>query len=205
MASRHDSALRGILLLLALAVAFALAVAGCARNPAPRGWLSTAYEAESTAYGGWLRLSLRPAPGAERPVDLEGEFLSVGPDSLVRILTAAGVHAVPLTGIERARLTGYDVGQTVGSWTFPGVLFTWSNGYGLILTAPLWLLTGTVSTHGAWNVAKSSVPGRSWNELRVYARFPAGWPPGLDPERVRPDARWPRIASRREEADSLGR
>jgi len=118
---------------------------------------------------------------------------------VVRILTLDGVRTVPLIEIERARLTGYHVDQTVDVWTFPGVLLTATNGWLLAVTAPRWLLTGTLSTHDVWSKAKSSHPRRSWEDLRLYARYPAGWPAGLDPATVRPDARWPRIACLREE------
>jgi hypothetical protein len=183
----------------ALVVALGGVAAGCAHNPAPRGWLPTARgAAERSAWGGWLELTLRRGAEPAPPPPLAGEFLSVGPDSFVRILTEAGVSAVSVNRIERARLTGYDVEQTVGVWTFPGFLLTASNGWVLALTAPVWLLTGTLTTWSSWGKAKTKVPRRSWNDMRLYARYPAGWPADLDPALVRPDARWPNIARLRE-------
>jgi hypothetical protein len=178
------------------ALALALGVAaGCAHSPAPRGWLPTArVAAESTAYGGWLELELRPGVASKSSRHVEGEFLAVGPDSFVRILTEDSVSTLSVFSIERARLTGYDVEQTVGLWTFPGFLLTASNGWALALTAPVWLLTGTLTTWNVWGKAKTFHPRRSWNDVRLYARYPAGWPPDLDPALIRPDARWPRIA-----------
>ena len=201
MDRRHPSPVRGAALLLAVALGLGLggAVAGCATNPAPRGWLETAHtSAESTAYGGWLQVELRRGPGSARLPAIEGEFLAVGPDSFVRILTEDGVYAVSILQIERARLTGYNVEQSVGLWTFPGFVMTASNGWALVLTAPVWLLTGTLSTWSVWSKAKVFSPRSSWNDMRLYARYPAGWPADLDPALIRPDARWPKVARLRE-------
>jgi len=176
--------------LLCLALALA---GGCATNPAPAGWLSTPHEAERTSYGGWIELDLRAPSTGGRRAHVEGEFLAVGPDSFVRFLTEEGARQASLGSIEHARLTGYDVQQTVGVWTFPGFLLTASTGAGAVLLAPVWLLTGAATTHAVWGQAQTSVPRRSWDDMRMYARYPPGWPESLDPATIRPDERWPQI------------
>jgi len=175
-----------------LCLAFALA-AGCATNPAPGGWLPSPAEAERTSYGGWIELDLRAPSEGGRRAHIEGEFLAVGPDSFVRFLTETGARQVALGDIVHARLTGYDVEQTVGVWTFPGFLLTASTGAMAMLLAPVWLATGAATTSSVWSSAQTSTPRRSWNDMCLYARFPPGWPQGVAPATIRPDERWPQI------------
>ena len=184
---RADS-LRILFVCLALASA-----GGCATSPAPAGWLSSPNEAVRTSYGGWLELDLRAHPGGAPREHVEGEFLAVGPDSFVRFLTETGARQVLLGDIERARLTGYDVEETVGVWTFPGALLSASAGFGAAVLFPAWVLIGAATTHTVWAAAKVAMPDRSWNDMRLYARYPPGWPEGLDPATIRPDARWPEV------------
>ena len=176
---------------------------GCATNPAPKDWLPGAAEAARTAYGGWIELDVRQPPDSGsnvRTERIEGEFLSVGPDTALRILTADSVRVVFPSSVRQARLCAYDVQSTVGASTAMGALATLSNGWYFVFTAPVWIIGGALATGPAWSPAKSSVPGHTWPELSGYARFPQGWPEGLDPATVQPDERWPEVARRAREA-----
>jgi hypothetical protein len=189
-----------------LAVALVLAAWGCASNPAPPGWLPTADEATRSAYGGWIAIDEVhvDSNGKERVVRVEGEFLSAGPDTTVRVLTAQGVRIVFPSRIRRAELYGFDVKQTIGVWTAPGFLFTASNGWIAAITAPVWIFTGAMSSSASWNAARTSTPKQSWQDMSLYARFPQGWPEGLAADSIRADERWPEMERLVREAPERG-
>lgn len=172
----------------------AMAQLGCAASVAPRGWLADAQNTQQAACGGWLDMKV-DVGGAARNVS--GELLAVSDDS-VFTLRGTAVTASPLTAVQRATLGAYDPGSGgVARMTVAGTLLTVTHGWGLIGTAPLWVIVGTTSSsvlsfQGKYRVdspvrrdevtgATTTDPARaSWRDLRLYARFPQGIPPGLD-------------------------
>lgn len=163
---------------LLLCVALA---AGCATSSAPRGFLRPPLEAQRSAYGGWIEIALVREPRARTEGTLSGELIAVGDDSIF-VLGAAGLRAVAVPQIARARLMAYDAQYgALASWTLLGVLSTASHGVGLILTAPMWIVLGTTAT-SAQSHAPLHVVTRPADlpSLRPFARFPQGLPPALD-------------------------
>src|SRR5262245_46028296 len=126
------------------AVAGALLVAslpGCMLNMAPPKWLPTADEA--AVYGGWIRLEIEGR--APRTV-VEGELLAVNEDS-VWVLAHEGTRAFSARSVRKGTLTAYDPkAGTLGNWTLVGTLSTASHGVVLLISAPVWILTGTIAT-----------------------------------------------------------
>jgi hypothetical protein len=171
-----------------LAVVGALVLA-CAPY-APRGWLSTPEVAQAEAYGGWMRAEVRS--GAVRSI-AEGELIAVSPDSLYVLVGAAGLMALPTKGVVNAVVETYDSrAGLLGVWMLLGTASTVSNGVGLILTAPMWLLFGTIGISKATGAAQVQRSGSSigdWAALQKFARFPQGLPPDLDRARLRPKPR----------------
>ena len=165
-----------------LAVVFGLAVLACVSNPAPEDWLPAPQETPTWTYGGWIALELKPAtpdPKAAAPVRA-GELLAVTPDS-VWLLSDVGAVAVAHVDVRLATLIGwYPDTDKMMIWTIVGTVSTLSNGAFLLLTAPAWLLGGSLATASQSRRPIVRTDNAAWSELRLYARFPQGLPPGLD-------------------------
>lgn len=172
------------------------ALAGCAGNDAPSGFLSSPEEAARTAWGGWISLEIdaTPAPIDTRGVPpvtrLAGELIAVGEDS-VYVLDESGLSAVPVAAVLKATFTAYDArARALGYWTLAGTVSTLSHGVGLLVSAPLWLATGISATSAQSRQGRVSGTERSsWAEMRPFARFPQGLPPGFDRTALRPRLR----------------
>ena len=155
-------------------------VAACAGHTAPLGFLPTPQEAQSSAYGGWIELTLN---GEER---VEGELLAVNADS-VWVLSSEGGAVVPTAAVVQGKLTRYAWSSgNVTTWTAVGVLSTISNGLVLIFTAPVWVITGSVAGAGESHAAQRLWPRFAWAALAEFARFPQGMPPDLSWQNLRP-------------------
>lgn len=167
----------------AMTVALAAAlVSGCAHSPAPRGWLPTADAAGADAFGGWLVAEVGRGRDHRR---IEGELIAVGTDSLL-VFAADGVARVPRTAITRATVAGYDIAAgKLGTWTTLGTISTLSHGAWLLLSAPTWIIGGSIATSKASHAPLVTYPSRPWSDLARYARFPQGLPIGLDPATLR--------------------
>jgi hypothetical protein len=168
---------------LALLAACALPLA-CARNPAPAGALPRVNAVMTDGFGGWIEaVRLNGTPVA-------GELLAANADT-VWILNSAGLAALPGDSLRNATLALYEARSGgLGAWVALGTLGTISNGSFLIFTAPLWLIVGTTTAARAsrqplyrWN------PSQSFDEIRRFARFPAGIPANVDRSSLRLPAR----------------
>lgn len=166
---------------VALAVAGAL-VSGCAHSPAPREWLPKADASVTDAFGGWLTAEIGSGRQATR---VEGELIAVGTDT---VLVLAGDQLLGLAkgAITKATLAGYDIeAGKLAQWTAAGSLSTLSHGIGLIISLPIWLIAGGISTSSAARAPVLEYPKRSWAEIAEYARFPQGLPAGVDHSTLR--------------------
>ena len=173
---------RDLLRALAGAVAVALTVSGCASTKAPSGWLPDARQSAYEASGGWIAAQVGPRDSSR---EVRGELIAVQGDS-VFVLTVAGFEAIPAARIRAAQVASYDVNWGILSgWWVAGTLSTASHGWLLIVSAPIWILTGSLSTAAASRAPIVRYPDRAWYELGSFARFPQGLPPGLDRSALR--------------------
>jgi hypothetical protein len=157
-----------------LALSLAVLGTGCASNNAPPGFLPSPSEAGTTARGGWIQVTLRDATA-----EVNGELLAVSPDS-IWILTPSGATALATSRVTGGKLTAYLSQQDKAAvFTILGVASTLSNGWYLIFTAPLWIVTGTFATADQSRVPQHQVPPLGWPDLALFARFPQGLPPDL--------------------------
>lgn len=158
-------------------VFLSILVSGCASTTAPRGWLPTPGEAEKEAYGAWI--SVKYNNGSSEQI-ADGEFIAVGKESLF-VLTQDSLTAIALNQVERGKLTTYDAEhQLLAGWTTVGALTTPSHGWFLMLSFPLWIISGSIATIAHSYAPIEKFPADSWEDLRKYARFPQGLPEGLD-------------------------
>ena len=147
---------------------------GCSSTGAPKGWLAPAQQAALDPFGAWIKIE----PGIEGPF-LAGEFVGVSIDS-VFVLGVSGLQGVAKVDIERAKIAHFDSqfdqpGGWVGLWTFS----TLSHGWYLVLSAPVWILAGSLSVGAHSRTPLEHYPRDDWESLRFYARFPQGVPEGL--------------------------
>jgi hypothetical protein len=167
------------------AALLALLTIGCARNPAPDGWLPKPLDTPRDPYGAWIEVTM-----ADRPETVvAGELLAVERDSIFVLPPDGVVQAISIVGVGTAIVMAYQP-QTewISAWAALGTVSTISNGVFLVLTAPVWLVGGTVAAN-----AESRAPllklkrGQSWDGVSIFARFPAGLPQDL-PRRLPPRA-----------------
>lgn len=165
---------------------------GCTGLPAPGGWLPTAEENQTSAFGGWVEVWTTTRG------KLAGELLAVSEDTIY-LNDRDGVVAFPTRNVRRARVTGYDPrAGDLQRAVLLGTLSTLSHGLVSILSAPAWLLIGLPVAHSAVTGAQVDVSpaqpatprvrgappapeaSHDWQRLRPWARFPQGMPEGLD-------------------------
>ncbi len=163
----------------------ALLAMACAANPAPEGFLPTRVQAQTMAYGGWIELMVDSA-NSRKQQRVEGELLAVTADS-VWVLSTQGARVIATGSVKEGRLTAYQ-SQTgaITGWTALGVLSTASNGVVLILTAPLWIITGTIAGINESHAPVRDVPGQRWEDLAAFGRFPQGMPAGVALQSLKP-------------------
>lgn len=170
----------------AVACLLALLTAGCASVPAPKDWLPTPEASAYEAFGGWLEAEYGPKRERQK---VEGELIAVTADSLY-VLVRNDLVSVPKATVRTATVAGYDNhAARLGTWALLGTLSTLSHGAGLIISAPVWVLSGIIATASAARAPLTRYPDRAWEALATYARFPQGLPPGLDRSRLRA-SRW---------------
>ena len=166
----------------------ALAVVSCASSSAPKGWLEEPDDVPTSAFGGWLEIRA----GRERDSKwVEGEFLAISTRAdTVYVETAHGFEAVPTALIRHARVDAFRpqtrraVGITAG-----GTASTLTNGFLLVITAPLWITVGTIAASTVSREPLHGVSGQGWKDVSIYARFPQGLPPDLDRGSLQPKSR----------------
>jgi len=176
-----------------LVVALADTWTGCAVSHAPSQWLSYAEEAQREAWGGWMEMQ-RQDPDSLRSV--HGELLAISDDS-VYTLSGTTITASALARVPRGTLEAYDSRSgDVARISFAGTLLSVTTGWGLFIIAPAWAIVGSISgsvlSHQGKHEVKQATVRRgddpnalrevqaAWRDLRPYARFPQGLPPGLD-------------------------
>jgi hypothetical protein len=143
----------------------------CASTRSPSGWLTDPAELPSDVYGGWITI--------ETDGDsFSGELIAVAKDTI--FFADSCLHTIPVSGIHLARLAAYNPQVwviTVG--TILGTLSTASNGAFLLLTAPMWIIGGTISGAARSWQPILDYPDEPIERLAAYARFPQGLPSKL--------------------------
>jgi hypothetical protein len=166
---------RWILLGLAAAI---IAVSGCGTTSAPDAWQSTAQAMQREAYGSWIGVTLESAPDS---LALRGELIAVSADTLFVLPLSRRLQAVPRSSVADTKLTTFDANWGyLSTWTALGTLSTLSHGLVLALSAPVWLIAGSISS--AVQSHKPIIEDPNTDALRRYARFPQGLPAAVDRE-----------------------
>ena len=147
----------------------------CATVPGHPPSLPTAGELPKNPYGSWIVVK------NDRGAEFSGELLAVENDSTVYLWgDGPRIIVIPDREVKSAHLVRFNsqAGGLAGL-TFLGVLSTLSNGWGLIFTAPTWIIVGTAATASRSHEPMMSLHKHDWKPMLPYARFPAGLPPGF--------------------------
>jgi hypothetical protein len=165
----------------------------CAITRGPTDYLDKPDEAARHAHGGWAEVE---GPGVR---GVTGELIAVSADSLWVLAEnqspAGRPEAYELLGmswseVRKCTLVAYNSGaSTVTGLTVLGTLTTASHGVFLVITAPIWVVTGFIASHKQRGSVIWEHPRDSLVRLRAFSRFPQGIPPGLDRSILRPRPR----------------
>jgi hypothetical protein len=157
----------------------ALIVSACIRATPNVALLPTPESAGQSVHGGWVDVTVRTFSATER---LWGEVLAISSDSLwIQSSDSSGV-VVARDAIESGRITSFRTQGSVAGWTALGALSTIANGWLLLITAPAWVVTGSIAHYGDVRASERDLPGDfalAAIDLRAVARFPQGMPVGM--------------------------
>lgn len=166
----------------------AFLIAGCATSNAPDNWLPDADGVEKNAFGGWITIETTGIDSLQEKQQIKmGELIAL--DSNKIYIMKDSLLSIPKNEIIsvkleiRARHTAY------GAWATFGTLSTISNGYFLIFTFPLWLMTDIAALSGeakSDNYVMENPDENYWKEISKFARFPQGLLKGIHRSKLRP-------------------
>jgi len=153
---------------------------GCTTVKTPYNFLPLAEEKLTDTFGAWIIAEQKTE--TSKKIFIKGELIAVTEDDI--IILSFGPVIVPIDTIDAVTIALYkNNGLLIGSWTLLGALSTLSHGLGLIITAPLWLVTGSITgiIDSGDGIIKVTEDIESFlKQMAIYARFPQGLPPDLD-------------------------
>lgn len=154
-----------------------LCVAGCAVTHEPEGWLANPQAMQTDTYGGWVRVKLNSA--SKEKAELRGELIAIGKDSMY--VANETFHSIAIFSIKSAQLAAYEPHtEEMGGLFILGTLSSISNGVFLLITAPMWIIGGSLTTRARSFEPIVRYPARELSRFAPFARFPQGLPAGID-------------------------
>lgn len=157
-------------------------LAGCASTIAPAHWLPEANEVPHDGYGSWASVTLSIGPGEFS----EGELIAASDDTLY-ILGYEKLEAYGFNEVANVHLQSYDANYSgLAMWTTLGSLSTGTHGFILAISAPVWIITGTIATSSQSKAPHKTITAGGWKQLRPYCRFPGGMPTSIDRAGIKP-------------------
>lgn len=174
---------------LSRALPLAATLAACATTNAPPNFLPEPEIAGRAVHGGWLEVRVANPSGKE--LRLAGELLAITADSVwlatrpESLAAANSGYVIARRAVTSAKLTWWSAENGTGNLgvdALVGTLSTISNGFILFLTAPAWILTGTIASATYTFAPRTGLEPSSPDgpDIRSLSRFPAGIPAGLD-------------------------
>jgi len=148
----------------------------CATLSSPDGWLPKLNEAQSLAYGGWITVEHFDENQTKKTF---GELIAAQEDNLI-ILGEEGIAKIPVEKIRKGKLEVFKEKRVAGVWAVLGTLSTLSHGIGLLLTAPVWIISGIGFAVAESMTGLMEFQGPPPEEVRKFARFPQGLPKDID-------------------------
>ncbi len=158
-----------------------LMLAGCAASIAPAHWLPSALEAPQDGFGSWATVTLSIGPDEFS----EGELIATTPDTLF-LLGYEKMESYGYNEVAKVHLQSYAANYTgLTGWTVLGSVSTISHGFIALISAPVWIITGTVAASLQSRAPHKTVAGSDWKQLQPYCRFPGGIPTSLNRSEIK--------------------
>jgi hypothetical protein len=157
-----------------------LLMVSCASLQAP-STLPTAREVPESPRGAWIKVE------TESGKEISGELISVSEKGVfIESESEGNLYVIGWGEVKRARLVRYRPGGWWGLivWTVVGTASTASHGWALILTAPAWLVLGTISTVIATREPVSECSD-DFRKCIPFSRYPQGMPVELEQKAIR--------------------
>ncbi len=157
-----------------LVITVILFFSNCATMRAPENWLPEPEKISEDVYGAWITLKLN---NINDYYFLGGEFIGYE-EKTVFLLNENGLSQIAVEEIQEAIIDLYQrETSSLTGWTVGMTLSTCSHGFGLIFTAPIWIISGiinsVIASHSG-RFAKEN-PDDDWFEaVKRYSRFPGG-------------------------------
>ncbi len=166
-----------------ISLVLAVVLASCTATIAPSGWRKNLENSERTAFGAWTQVW---TPDSGDAMELEGELIAVNADS-IHVLTADGLQSMAVSEVSKLHLQWFDSNYGMPmTWTILGTASTISHGFILLVSAPVWILVGSVSASAQSKSGHERADSGKIRELSRYARFPIGFPRDLDRRLLKP-------------------
>ena len=148
-------------------------IPGCAPQIAPHGYLPTSEETQSDTHGGWTKIQSKNKL-------LSGELIAISSDSIF-ILSNDQLNVISKIEVIDMRLDKYDSKSiNMFGWTTAGIYSTISHGWGLFLSVPSWILTGSIVSSYQSRKPIIEYPNSPFDNFIRFSRFPQGLPDELN-------------------------
>lgn len=151
----------------------------CATTSAPAKWLPDKAASEKDAFGGWATVETKSDK------IIRGELLAVS-DSGIFLMPDNNVLFVGIDSVQKIKIGKYEDENPIAGWGTVGTLSTVSHGFVLILSAPVWIFTSSLLSADYASQKVMSFPDSSLQSLKLYARFPQGFPESVDKKDIKP-------------------
>lgn len=160
---------------------FVFLCCGCASFHAPYKWLPQPEKVPEDPYGSWIEV-VNITPDSIKAETIRGELIAIDKDTLYLLDTPlSNIQMLPAAKIKSARLVRYYANEAgVAVLTALGALTTISNGMFLIFTMPTWLIGGSIASTARSFDPVMDYPDVGLQEFIPYARFPQGFPKGVN-------------------------
>lgn len=162
--------------LIILGILLALLNSSC-KAPA---YLPEAEEIAINEFGSYITVNLLAGQ------DIEGELITID-NSTLNVLTKENesnqLRSIAMADVKSFKLM-YAQPKKYG-WTIPvSALVTLSHGYFAVFTAPINLIVTSITTVRGANAFTYTEKSMSWEDLKMFARFPQGLPPNIEMENL---------------------
>jgi len=126
-----------------------------------------------------------------RRFSVSGELLAVDANNLWVLEATNAITPVSRQEVLEIKIELYDSGSEISVWwTVIGTLSTISHGILLIITGPVWIVSGGTASFGASQANNLYVSADEAGELFQFARFPQGLPPGFGQQSPQYGSEW---------------
>jgi hypothetical protein len=171
---------------------FILFLSGCSSSKVPVSYSYNKRELRKEITGSWTEVKLNPTDTTGQKTAISGELIAIQSDT-VYILTSMGLQGIHEYNINEAVVYMYR--NQAGMYAtitlllyIPDIVAAIITGYPYFLLIGLpWIVMGStialIETSNQSNLLNYPF-GNQFQELKKFARFPQGIPPGIDKSRL---------------------